>query len=81
MPNVEIDRLPENFKTEIAKIYADAKPARREHILGAVARLKARYGQKIVALRRSYPEKIVDACEITISKIESEFASTLPAMT
>jgi hypothetical protein len=79
MPNVEIDRLPENFKTEIAKIYADNKPARRAHILGAVARLKAKYGQKIVALRRSYPEKIVDAAEQAIVRIENEHAATLAA--
>jgi hypothetical protein len=79
MPNVEVERLPENFKTEIAKVYADAKPGRRAHILGEVARLRAKYNQKIMSLRRSYPEKIVDDAERAIVRIENEHAATLAA--
>jgi hypothetical protein len=87
MPNVEVERLPENFKAEISKIYSGAmhsgviSSGRRAYVLSETAKLRAKYGAKIVALRRSYPEKIVDACEIAIVKIESEFASSLPAMT
>ncbi len=40
--------LSKNFKHELAKIYADNKPARRAHILGAVARLRAKYNDKLV---------------------------------
>ena len=79
MPNVEVERLPENFKAEIAKVYADAKPGRRAHILGAVAQLRAKYNQKIMSLRKSYPATIVDDAERAIVRIENKFAATLAA--
>jgi hypothetical protein len=85
MSNLEVERLPAAFKSEIAAVYAAAahsgtiSSGRRAHVLSETAKLRARFGAKIVALRRSYPEKIISACEIAISKIESEFASTLPA--
>jgi hypothetical protein len=85
MSNLEVERLPAAFKAEIAALYASAAlsgvipDGRRPFLLGAVARLKAKYNQKIVALRRSYPEKIVDAAEQAIVRIENEHAATLAA--
>jgi hypothetical protein len=67
MSNLEVERLPAAFKAEIAALYASATlggvipDGRRAHVLGAVAKLHSKYEQKIVNLRRSYPEKIVDA--------------------
>jgi hypothetical protein len=77
MPNVEVERLPENFRNEIAKIYADNKPTRRAHLLAETAKLRSKYGAKIVALRRSYLANIVDAAERRIMAIENEHAATL----
>lgn len=85
MSNLEVERLPAAFAAEIAALYASATlggvipDGRRAHVLGAVARLKAKYGQKIVALRRSYPEKIVDAAEQAIVRIENEHVAKLAA--
>jgi hypothetical protein len=83
MSNLEVERLPAAFKAEIAALYASAMlsgvipDGRRAHVLGAVARLKAKYGAKIVNLRRSYPAEIVDAAERAIVAIENEHAATL----
>jgi hypothetical protein len=73
----EVERLPEIFKTEITKVYADAKPGRRAHILGAVARLRAKYNQKLVGLRAIAPARAVDDAERAIRRTENEFAATL----
>jgi hypothetical protein len=85
MSNLEVERLPAAFKAEIAALYASAAlsgvipDGRRAHILGAVARLKAKYGQKIVSLRKSYPATIVDDAERAIVRIENEHAAKLAA--
>jgi hypothetical protein len=75
----EVERLPVTFETELAKIYADNKPARREYILGAVARLRSRYNAKLQNLRASAPAHAVDAAERAIMQTENKFAASLAA--
>jgi hypothetical protein len=70
--------LPENFKNELATIYADNKPGRREHILGAVARLRSKYSAKLMNARRDDPNG-ADEAERAIVKIENEYAARLAA--
>lgn len=70
--------LSENFKNELAIIYADNKPARRDHILGAVARLRAKYDAKLVNARRDDPTG-ADEAEQAIVNIENEYAARLAA--
>ncbi|MEI9805367.1 MAG: hypothetical protein WDN48_14250 [Pseudolabrys sp.] len=70
--------LSENFKTELAKIYADNKPGRREHILTATARLRAKYNAKLVNARRDDPSGAATA-ELAIVRIENEHAAKLAA--
>ena len=70
--------LSENFKRELATIYADNKPGRRDHILGAVARLRAKYNAKLVSARRDDPSGAEEA-ERAIVKIKNEYAAQLAA--
>jgi hypothetical protein len=70
--------LSENFKNELAIIYADNKPGRRAHILGATARLRAKYNAKLVTARRDDPSG-ADKAELSIVKIENEYAAQLAA--
>ena len=85
MSNLEVERLPAAFKAEIAAVYTAAAHSgviasgRRAYVLSETAKLRAKYGAKIVALRRSYPEKIVDDAERAIVRIENEHAATLAA--
>jgi hypothetical protein len=75
----ELERLPAGFRIELTKIYADNKPFRREYILGATARLRAKYNQKLMSLRAIAPPDMVDATEAAIVEIENEFAAQLAA--
>jgi hypothetical protein len=81
----ELERLLPTFKTEIAKIYAEAMHSgiipsrRREHVLDETARLRAKYNQKIMDLRTSQPARAVDDVEHAIMRTENEFAATLAA--
>jgi hypothetical protein len=70
--------LSDNFKNEIAIIYTDNKPARRNHILGAVARLRAKYDAKLMNARRDDPSG-ADEAERAIVKIKNEYAAQLAA--
>lgn len=70
--------LTENFKTELGRIYEDFKPARRDHILGAVARLRVKYSAKLVAVRRDDPAGAEEA-EQAIIGLENEYAARLAA--
>jgi hypothetical protein len=74
----ELERLPVTFETEITKIFADNKPARREYILGAVARLRAKYNAKLVNAGRDDPQGAA-AVELAIVRIENEHAAQLAA--
>jgi hypothetical protein len=73
----EVERLSENFETELAKIYVDHKPARREYILLAIAKLRAKYGQKLMSLRSA--GRMTDDAERAIVRIENEHAAKLAA--
>lgn len=83
MSNLEVERLPAAFKAEIAAVYAAAansgviSSGRRAYVLSETARLRSKYGQKIMNLRRSYPEKIVDAAAIAIMRIENSHIAIL----
>jgi hypothetical protein len=85
MSNLVVERLPGAFAAEIAALYASAAHSgvipdgRRAYVLTAVARLKAKYGAKIVSLRKFYPAAIVDDTERAIVRIENEHAATLAA--
>ena len=56
-----MNELVENFRRELARLYADAKPGRRGHILAATARLRAKYNAKLVNARRNDPDGADDA--------------------
>jgi hypothetical protein len=74
-----METIVKNFENELRTIYADNKPPRRAHILETVARLRAKYNQKLVALRASIPARTVDDAEQAITKVENKYAAQLAA--
>ena len=81
----EIDRLPQGFKTELANIMSASAlsgvipPGRRDHVLGEIARLKAKYQSRLETARQHHRPDVVDRAQRAIAKMESETAAHLAA--
>jgi hypothetical protein len=73
-----MNELVDNFRNELARLYADNKPGRRLHILTATARLRAKYNAKLVNAGRNDPQGAA-AAERAIMRTENEFAAELAA--